>query len=154
MQHRRWRILLKNQQFQGCFCLNLSINFIFLMKWNVGVILLYPLRWTRLCLNKKRFNELCVGQSPTTISSSVRGVQGCATSQFLTYTCTSTHHKSTGIGCLSPGFVSTPSTSSVYQKWPQSTRISPLLQDIVFKLLTPNVIYTTSLSFFHTMHNC
>lgn len=47
---------------------------------------------TRLCLSIKKFNDQCIGQSPTVIRGSTGRLQRCGTSQFLTHTCTSTHH--------------------------------------------------------------
>lgn len=44
---------------------------------------------THLCLYVVRLNEQCIGQSPTSISSSARSVQRCVMSWVLICTCTS-----------------------------------------------------------------
>lgn len=83
---------------------------------------------THLCLNIKRFNERCIGQSPTTVSSSTRGLQSCSKSLFPIYTVTSTNHISIGIMHTSLALGSSPSTSSAHQRWPVCAHTPQFLQ--------------------------
>lgn len=54
---------------------------------------------TCLCLSIKRFNEQCIGQSPTTTRGLTGRLQRCSTSRFLMYTCISTDHVITSQHC-------------------------------------------------------
>lgn len=54
---------------------------------------------TGFCLSIKRFNENCIGQSPTIIHGLTGRLQRCRTSRFLIRTCTSANHIITSQHC-------------------------------------------------------